>query len=341
MNVLLVKMSSLGDVVHTLPAVADAAARGWRFDWVVEEGFQPVAGSASGVDRVLPAAFRRWRRSPAKAWPEACAFLRQLRRRRYDLVLDAQGLMKSAVVARLAHGAERVGLDASSVRERPAVLAYDRCVHAPRQEHAVTRSRRLFAAALGYDLPSTEPTFGLHTRLASDNSVVLVHGTTWDSKLWPEAFWIDVAQRIARAGLTPTLPWLGGERERAERIAAAVPAAKVCPPTDMNGAVAVLAQSSGIVGVDSGLAHLGAAFGKPTVIVFGPTDPSRTGGRGRLVRNLTAALPCSPCQSRRCRYQNDATTWHGQHVAPPCLAALQPDRAWAALAQMMRLAQAP
>ena len=341
MNVLLVKMSSLGDVVHTLPAVADAAARGCRFDWVVEENYQPVAASAAGVDRVLPVAFRRWRSSPAKAWPEVRAFLRQLRQRRYDMVLDAQGLIKSAAVVRWAAGAERVGLDASSVRERPAVLAYDRRIHAPRQEHAITRSRRLFAGGLGYDLPNTEPVFGLDAQAGSGKSVVLVHGTTWNTKLWPEAFWIDVARRIAKAGFTPTLPWLGVERERAARIAAAVPAADVCPPTDMNGALRILAQSSGILGVDSGLAHLGAAFGKPTVMVFGPTDPRRTGGRGKLVRNLAASLPCSPCQSRRCRYQGTATAWRGQYVDPPCLAAVQPARAWSALAQMMRLAQAP
>ena len=339
MKVLLVKMSSLGDVVHTLPAVADAAARGARFDWVLEENYQPVAASAAGVDRVLPVAFRRWRSAPANAWPAARTFLRRLRQRRYDMVIDAQGLIKSAVVARCADGAERVGLDAGSVRERPAVLAYDRCIHVPRFEHAITRSRRLFAAALRYDLPSTEPVFGLDTQLASSNSVVLVHGTTWDTKLWPEAFWISVARRIAEAGLTPTLPWLGGERERAARIAAAVPAAKVCPPIDINGALELVASARGVVGVDSGLAHLGAAFGRPTVMVFGPTDPRRTGGRGRLVRNLAARLACSPCQSRRCHYRGAATTWRGQQVGPPCLAAVQPDRVWSALAQMMRLAQ--
>ena len=340
MRVLLVKMSSLGDVVHTLPAIADAATRGARFDWVVEENYQPVAASTKGVERVLPVAFRRWRRAPAQAWPGARAFLRHLRQRRYDLVLDAQGLIKSATVAACADAAERVGLDAASARERPAVLAYDRRVHAPPSEHAITRSRRLFAAALGYGLPSTAPAFGLATRLTSDKSVVLVHGTTWDTKLWPESFWIDVARRIAKAGFTPTLPWLGGERERATRIAAAVPAAELCPPTDLHGALQIVARASGVVGVDSGLAHLGAAFGKPTVMVFGPTDPRRTGGRGRLVRNLAAALPCSPCQSRRCHYQDATTLWRGQPVGPPCMAAVQPARAWSALMQMMRLAQA-
>ena len=163
MKVLLVKMSSLGDVVHTLPAIADASTRGARFDWVVEENYQPVAASTAGVERVLPVAFRRWRRVPTKAWPEARTFLHHLRRRRYDLVLDAQGLIKSAVVARSADAVERVGLDAASVRERPAVLAYDRRVHAPRTEHAITRCRRLFAGALGYGMPSTAPAFGLDT----------------------------------------------------------------------------------------------------------------------------------------------------------------------------------
>ncbi len=339
MNVLLVKMSSLGDVVHTLPAVEDAVRRGARFDWVVEENYQPVAALARGVDQVLPVAFRRWRRAPLAHRREVGRFHARLRRRRYDLVLDAQGLLKSAVVGRWARAGERVGFDSASVRERLATLCYERRVRAPKGEHAINRLRRLFAAALGYATPTDEPAFGLAAKPADDDSVVLVHGTTWDSKLWPEAFWIDVARRIADAGLTPTLPWLGGERERAARIARAVPTAKLCPPTNMREALEIVSRSQGVVGVDSGLAHLGAAFGKPTVMVFGPTDPHLTGGRGPFVRNLSASLACSPCQSRRCRYPSAARR-RDRADSPACLAAVRPSLAWLALRQMMRQAQA-
>ena len=334
MNVLLAKVSSLGDIVHTLPALADAARHGARFDWVVEEDFQPVAALGAGVQRVLPVAFRRWRAFPAKGQRELRAFLRRLRQRRYDLALDAQGLIKSALVARSARAGLRAGFDAASARERPAALGYQRRVRVPRSEHAIARLRRLFAAAIGYETPNGEPAFGLRCASAGDDSVVLLHGTSWHSKLWPEAFWIDLGRRIAGAGLTPTLPWHGGERARAARIAAAVPNARLCPPTDLRGAVDVVAAARAVVGVDSGLAHLGAAFGKPTVMVFGPTDPRLTGGRGAHVRNLAARVPCAPCLSRRCRLDGAAIRG-GESIAPVCLAAVAPDRVWSALVELM------
>ena len=147
MNALLVKMSSLGDIVHTLPAVDDAARRGVRFDWVVEENYEPLSALVAGVDTVLPVAFRRWRRVPLAGTGEALAFVRRLRQRRYDLVLDAQGLLKSAVVGTVARADERVGFDFASVRERGAALAYGRRVAVARTAHAIARSRELFAAA--------------------------------------------------------------------------------------------------------------------------------------------------------------------------------------------------
>ena len=335
MNVLLVKMSSLGDIVHTLPAVDDAVRHGARFDWVVEENYEPLPTLAVGVDGVLPVAFRRWRRSPLSSLAEVKRFCQRLRQRRYDLALDAQGLLKSAAVGRCAHARERVGFDFASARERPAAVAYSRRLAVARGEHAITRSRRLFAAALGYTVPTTEPRFGLAAGPVQDGGVLLAHGTTWATKAWPEVFWIDVARRIAAAGLTPTLPWLGGEKQRAQRIAAAVPEARLCPPMDLAGLLELVPRVRGVIGVDSGIAHLGAAFGRPTVMVFGPTDARLTGCRGPYASNLATPLPCSPCQSQRCRYRGAGTTWRGQAVEPACLAAVEPGRAWAALAKLM------
>lgn len=339
MRVLLVKMSSLGDIVHTLPAVSDAAERGVRFDWVVEESYQPLAALARGVDDVLPVGLRRWRRAPGASWQEIRGFHRRLRRRRYDLVLDAQGLVKSAAVGWWARGAERAGFDSSSIRERAAALAYRRRLRVPARAHAIDRARRLFAAALDYRLPATAPAFGLATAsgggAAGEDSVVLAHGSTWGSKLWPEAFWAEVARRTVAAGLTPELPWLNGERERARRIAAAAPGARLWPPSALSDAIARVASARGVVGVDSGLGHLGAALGRPTVMVFGPTDSSRTGCRGRLVRNLNAPFPCAPCLSRRCRYRGETRRWNGVPVVPACLAGVPPAEVWEALEALM------
>ena len=335
MNALLVKMSSLGDIVHTFPAVDDAARRGVRFDWVVEENYEPLPALATGVDTVLPVAFRRWRRAPLTGTGEALAFVRRLRQRRYDLVVDAQGLLKSAVVGTLARADERVGLDFASVRERPAALAYGRRVAVARAEHAITRTRELFAEAFGYRTPTTPPRFGLAGRPVHDSHVLLAHGTTWSTKTWPEPYWIDLARHVADAGLTPVVPWVDGEKPRALRIARAVPEAHVCPPMDLASVVDLVGTVRGVVGVDSGIAHLGAAFGRPTVMLFGPTDPHLTGCQGRYASNLSASLGCAPCQSRRCHYGGAARTWHGKPVEPACLASVRPGRAWSALRDLM------
>jgi len=336
-KVLLVKMSSLGDIVHTLPAVEDAAGHGAQLDWVVEENYRALASRAVGEERVLTVAFRRWRQAPMSGLDEIRGFRRRLRRRRYDLVIDAQGLIKSAVVGRWADAGERVGFDASTVRERAATLFYQRRLHVPRGEHAITRSRRLVAGALGYDMPSSDPAFGLglprvEGRPGEEDSVLLAHGTTWDTKLWPEPFWTDVARRAVAAGYTPVLPWIDGERARAERIAHAVPEARVCPPMDLAAALGEVEKASGVIGVDSGLTHFSAAFGKPTVMVFGPTDHRLTGCRGRLACNLSASLPCAPCGSRRCRRPDASAVDDG---AAACLAAVGPQRAWSTLLAMM------
>ena len=338
MNVLLVKMSSLGDIVHTLPAVADAAQHGVRFDWVVEESFQSLPALADGVDNVLPVALRRWRRMPHKNGREIRGFHRRLRRRRYDLVLDAQGLIKSAAVGLLARGRDRAGFDAASVRERPAALAYRRRVRVPRRQHAIARSRHLFAGALDYDLPATAPAFGLTAAAKRRDQLILAHGTTWHNKLWPETFWMEIARRAAAAGLTPLLPWVDGERERAERIASAVAAARPCPRLDVAGVLDMVSESSAVVGVDSGLAHLSAALGLPTVMLFGPTNPRLTGCHGPFARNLAASLPCSPCHSRRCSNPSGPTSPFGALQAP-CLTALEPSRVWRELTSLMRRAQ--
>ena len=341
MNVLLVKMSSLGDIVHTLPAVDDAVRHGVRFDWVVEENYRAVPASVPGVDRVLEIALRRWRRAPVASRGELGEFRTRLREACYDKVLDAQGLLKSALVSCWAKAGERVGFDAASVRERASVLAYHRGIPVPRNWHAIDRTRRLFAQALGYGLPEGEPAFGLGVAPADegtlpDNALVLAHGTTWRTKHWPEAFWSDLGRLATQNGLVPVLPWTPGERDRAQRIAANAPGARLCPPMDLDAVLRLLRVCRGIVGVDSGLAHLGAAIGRPTVMLFGPTDATRTGCRGRLVRNLTAALACSPCASKECRLtsqireQRQVGLW-----VPPCLEAVGPVEAWAALTELM------
>ena len=326
MRVLLVKMSSLGDVVHTLPAVRDAVRQGVRIDWVVEEAYEPVAALARGVNAIAPVAIRRWRRQPLRCLAEIHAACRHLRRGRYDLVLDAQGLIKSALVGLLARGTVRAGFDRASIRERVATLAYGRCIHVPRHAHAATRLRTLFAQAMGYEMPTGTPQFDIANGRATRDHAVLLHGAAWGTKLWPERHWVDVARRAAADGLTPTLLWQDTlERARAERIAEAEPRAEVCERMDLTGAIDLLGASRLVVGVDTGLAHLGAALGRPTVMLFGPTDPARTGCLGERAVNLSSKLSCAPCLSRRCRHPEAAATIR---QSPPCLGSIAPEAVW-------------
>ncbi len=328
MHVLLVKTSSLGDVLHALPAVTDAvrAMPGLRFDWLVEEACAAVPRWHPAVERVIPVALRRWRHAPLAAWRsgEWSAFRRALAGRSYGLVLDAQGLMKSAFLSCLARG-PRAGFDAASAREPLAARCYAHRHAVPRDLHAVERLRRLFAAALGYAPPQTPVDYGIApARSPVSSTIMLAHGTSWSSKRWPEAYWIDLTRRILADGHEVALI-AGSEAEDAtsRRIADAAPGARVLPRLDLDGLRVSLSSARGFIGVDSGVAHLGAAIGLATLTLYGPTDPARTGTTGPRQAHLAASFPCAPCLKRQCRYRG------ARPVDPPCFGALTGERVWA------------
>jgi heptosyltransferase-1 len=337
LNVLIVKTSSLGDVIHTLPAITDAVAAlpGIRFDWVVEEAFAEVPGWHPAVEQVIPVALRRWRRGWRQAWRsgELGAFRRKLAARRYDLVLDAQGLIKSAALALLANG-RRAGLDRGSAREPLAAFCYHRRIGVAREMHAVERVRRLFAAALGYAMPDTAPDYGIQppARQPADPPYLLfLHGTTWPTKQWPQAYWIELARLAAAAGYEIRLPWGNpGERTRAEEIAAVAGAGRLLPASGLSELAAQLAGAAGVVGVDSGLAHLAAALAVPAVTLYGPTRTELTGAVGPRQINLKAEFPCAPCMRRACDYSGE------REVEPACFASLPPVRVWQQLQIQMQ-----
>ncbi len=336
MKVLIVKTSSLGDVIHTLPAVTDAAEtiRDIGFDWVVEEGFAEVPTWHSAVDRVIPVALRRWRKGWWSAWRggEVAAFRNLLGSTHYDLIIDAQGLIKSGLITLMARG-ERSGLDRGSAREPMVAYCYQRQIHVPREQHAIARVRMLFAKALGYKVPSSEPDYGIsYTPLSSDQPpyLIFLHGTTWSSKLWPEPYWGELVQKALAAGYQVRLPWGSGEeRERAERIIANAGGGTLLPRMGLPELKSELAAAAGVVGVDSGLAHLAAALDLPAVTLYGPTRTELTGAMGERQINLRAEFPCAPCVRRVCDYQN------GADVAPACFSSLPPQLVWERLQQQM------
>lgn len=339
MRLLVVRTSSLGDVLLTLPAVSDAARAlpGLRVDWLVEEGFSEIPAWHPAVERAIPVALRRWRRQIGwRSAREVVQSLRALRGTRYDLVLDAQGLMKSALLTRTARGT-RCGPDRSSARERVASLAYQRRVRVQAADHALDRTRHLFASCLGYPLPEGAADYGIDCgRLppCADPSgapyVVFVHGTTWESKLWPQSHWRVLAGLVQAAGYEVVLP--SGdkeERRRAEHLAKAVSGVRVLPPTGLGEAAAWLLGATVVVAVDSGLAHLAAAVGSPVVALYGATDPLRTGTRGKQQVHLRADYPCAPCLARRCHLPDDGTP------RPACFNTVPPERVWSTLAPIL------
>ncbi|MDZ7668512.1 MAG: lipopolysaccharide heptosyltransferase I [Gammaproteobacteria bacterium] len=343
MRILLVKMSSLGDVVHTLPGLSDAAAalgdRGLTVDWVVEEAFAPIARRHPAVADVVPIAWRTWRRDLWDSRTALNTFRQRLRARHYDLILDAQGLLKSAAVTALARGSVTAGLSRQSAREPAAALFYQRRLAVPRGIHAVERIRRLFAAALNYPLPDAAPDFGIAPRnAAADQGAIprclLLHGTTWDSKHWPVRFWCDIAARAAGAGMEVVLPWGDAtERQRAEAIAQGT-AARVLSRQSLDELADTIATAALVIGVDSGLAHLSAALAVPTVVIYGATSSTLTGCRGARVHNLQADFPCSPCLSRQCTYRGPQQTWQGAAVVPACYSRVPPERVWQAATEL-------
>ena len=287
-DVLFIKTSSLGDVVHHMPALTEARARRpeARFAWVVEEAFAPLVALHPAASEVIPVAARAWRRSPwqAATWREVRRFLHGLRGRSYDAVIDTQGLFfKSALIARAAKG-RRHGYDRRSIKDRFASLLYTVRHPVEWDQHAIARNRALTGLALGYT-PEGPPDFGLDRAALAQNTAagpygVLLHATARADKQWPEENWRMLAAALgARSDLV--VPFgTEEERERAVRIAGATPRARVPDRAPLDQVARLLAGAAFVVGVDTGLVHLAAALGVPLVMIFAASEPRLTGPMG-------------------------------------------------------------
>ncbi|PBB90112.1 lipopolysaccharide heptosyltransferase I [Mesorhizobium sp. WSM3864] len=297
MRVLIVKTSSMGDVIHTFPAVEDALRNrpDISFDWCVEEAFAAVVALHPAIGTIHKVALRRWRKKPfdGGTWREMAGLRRALRSRRYDLVIDAQGLLKSAVVARQS-GAPIAGFDRSSAREPSATLLYERKYAVRRELHAIERTRRLFSLALGYqaDLSTLNsgivpPAGGLSG--VEGKTAFLLHGTSREDKKWPVEDWVETARRLVSQQFTPIVTWSNeAEKRVAEAIAGAVPETVLVPKSPLADVAAILGRSTLVIGADTGLTHLASAFGLPTVAIFLATEPGLTGPRGPYSSTLLA-----------------------------------------------------
>lgn len=323
MRVLVVKTSSLGDIIHTLPALTDAARAlpDIVFDWIAEENFTEIPSWHPAVERVVPVAIRRWRKNLLTTWRsgEYRACRRELNQRRYDCVIDAQGLFKSTWIAHWA-GAPVIGLDKRSAREPLVSLTYQRKVGVSWRLHAVERVRILFAQALGYAVPTDTGDYGLDKARFGQprphgerRHVVFLHGTTRADKHWPESYWQQLCARVTQAGFDVVLPWGNDvERQRAERIAAVSSQARVLPRMSLEGLAAVLVQSAAAVAVDTGLGHLAAALDVPALSLYGPTSPALIGAYGRHQIHLSAKglpMPAAPVEPRAMAPLTPTVVW--------------------------------
>lgn len=312
-NILLVKLSSLGDVVHSFAALTDMAAQGdVRITWAVEEAFAPLAAMHPAVSRVVAVPMRRLRKTHRLWWRHADwqVALAALRAEEYDVVIDAQGLIKSAVLSRLVKAKRIAGYDWASAREAWASLCYTQKITVPRHLHAVERTRRLCAAALGYALPAAEDFALPQWQGQGAKRVVFLHGTTWVSKLLPESTWQALIALAEAAGYEVQLLWGNEEeRQRAERLAQ-LSQAQLLPKLPLPQVAELLRSSAGVLTVDTGLGHLAAAQAVPVLGIFAPTNANLSGMRGARAVNMTLT---SPCMKKDCRQ-------HGGKLSNDCMA---------------------
>lgn len=347
MRVLLVKMSSLGDVIHTLPALTDLSERvpNVSVDWVVEPAFGEIPAWHPKVHRVIEMPLRhmrkQWRHALRQGTFSTC--IGALRETAYDMILDAQGLLKSALVAQWAKG-PRVGFDRKSARESLASWGYHRKINVPKYGHAIHRLRQLFAGAFEYPVPQTPLNFGIskadfQAPMIPSPYVVFLHGTTWSTKHWPVAYWQQLTAQALSSGYQVVLPW--GNTEEWQR---AVTIKQYCAQRlqktphilkkklSLTEIAHLLAYSSGIVAVDTGLGHLASALETPCVSIYGPTDPKLTGALGSQTVHLTGRLDCAPCLKKQCQRLN---TPLDPATIIPCFEENPPHTVWHTLQKMI------
>lgn len=286
LKLLIVKTSSLGDVVHNLPVINDIRSHypDITIDWLVEESFADIPKLHPAVNHVIPVAIRRWRKSlfSRQTWREISHVKRQLAAQNYDLVLDTQGLIKSGLLTCFSSGCKH-GYDRQSAREPLASYFYDTKHKVSRAQHAVARNRALAALSLNYPVPDNLPDYGIQASAAIELPlktpyIVGLHGTSRDSKLWPTEHWISLGRELAKEQLNLLLPWASdAELQRAQHIANSLSNATVLPKQSIKQLSSIISQARAAIGVDTGLSHLSVALSIPTIAIYTDTNPALTG----------------------------------------------------------------
>jgi heptosyltransferase-1 len=331
-KVLIAKLASLGDLIHALPALSDASkmVEGIRFDWLVDKNFQEIPLWHSSVDRVIPTNHRGWRAHPfaRSSWSEFSNALKTLKQESYDLIIDAQGNLKSSIFSRLVDS-NIAGWDAKSAPEWGSHLLYKTSYFADKNLHAIERLRTLFASALGYEKPTSAPSYQINrSKLIlppldlPSRYLLFVPIASYESKLWLDSYWQELIHLAVKEGYSILLPWgHPKEKERALRLQID-PAVTVLPKLSLSEIGALIAKAEGVISLDTGLSHLSAALETPCVTLYGPTDPKLTGTVGPKQIHLKPSSFTCPSECKKSCSLKDKTS--------RCLEQIQPVSVWEA-----------
>lgn len=339
MKILLVKMSSMGDIFHTFPAITDIKTHypNAEIHWLVEENFVEIAAWHPGVVKIIPVSLRRWMKHKSReSWKEFLAWRRELKQEHYDVIIDAQGLLKSGLLAKIARGSVH-GFDTSSAREPINTWFTDKQHTVSKDIHAVSRTRQLCAHTLNYTIDDNL-NFGIDQHFShvekTPKKLMFIVGTSWVTKLWAVQEWIALANLAAQHGFTVEVMW-GSESE----MAVAQTIVDACPnasrPLERMSITAVaekLIGAVGVVGLDTGFSHLAGALEIPTIAIYGPTSPLKVGLIGQHTANLQFAPPldCMPCHKRQCKFLPEQST-----ETPACMKNITAQTVWSALNRLL------
>ena len=343
MKVLIVKLSSMGDLIHTLPALADLKLNlpGVQIDWLVESSMQNIPAWQPAVIKVIPINLRKFTLAKLPALFKA---LKMLREESYDLVIDGQGLIKSAILARCARAKIITGYAKCSVREKLAAYLYHKKIRVAKDLHAIDRLRVLLAQTFAYHVDLARPVYDLPWHKIDalpytaqslgtfGQYVVFLHGTTWESKHWPDEYWHELALLVKNIGYKVVMTSANAQQlARVQAIAQNNPAVIVVPPLTINQMVGILRQASAAVSVDTGFGHLASAIDIPVLGLYGPTNPLKAGMCASTnAQNLVSDFDCVFCAKRICSYQRSVVS-----PRPVCLGKLNPRIVFAKLQAML------
>ncbi|HWV14899.1 MAG TPA: lipopolysaccharide heptosyltransferase I [Cellvibrio sp.] len=342
MKILLIKMSSMGDIFHTFPAITDLAMQHPEMviDWVVEDSFKEIVEWHPAINRVIPIQLRRWMKERSKqSWQEFKAWRRELRTRDYDLVIDAQGLLKSAVVSKIARAKAIHGFDKHSAREAIASLFYTGKYSVNRDQHAVERTRQLFGQIFNYT-PAPALNFGIKQNFTQvkkePRKLIFIIGTSWVTKLWSTQHWQTLTGIAIAQDYQVEIIWGSpSEQAIADKIISQCPQA-----TRTQGRLSIttiaekLVAAAAVIGLDTGFSHLAGALETPTIALYGATSPTKVGLIGAHTCNLQIEqlLQCMPCHKRQCKWLDEDSS-----DTPPCMSGIQPQKVWQKLQQALSI----